>query len=115
MASYALAGEMRTKITIKGKTETQGAGGYPTETWRNLFGGKVWCKWVNAHGQDLFDELRLDLKETATITMRYSNRVTPECEVYREDDPKPYAVISINDVLGKHQFLEIKVKRKVKA
>lgn len=115
MASYALTGEMKTKITIKGKTETQGPGGYPRETWSDLFGEKVWCKWVNAYGQELFEGLRLDLKEAATITMRYSDKVNPKCEIYREDDSKPYEVISVNDILDKHQFLEIKVKRKVKA
>ena len=115
MASYALTGEMKTKILIKGRTETQGPGGYPVEAWEDLFGGKVWCKWVNAHGQELFEGMRLDLKEAATVTMRYSDKVDQRCEIYREDDPKPYEVISLNDVLDKHQFLEIKVKRKVTA
>lgn len=112
MATYALTGEMKTKITIEGRKISQGANGYPAITWEDLFGGKVWCKWVNAHGQELYEAMRLNIKEAATITMRYSPLVDGQCRIYREEDPKPYEVISINDVLDKHQFLEIKVKRR---
>lgn len=115
MAGYVLTGEMKTKITIKNRVTGQDADGYPQETQVDVFGGMVWCKWVNAYGQELFESMRLDLKEAATITMRYSDKVNQRCEIYHENDPKPYEVVSVNDVLDKHQFLEIKVRRKVSA
>lgn len=115
MAYSALTGEMKTKITIKSLTQTQDGDGYAQDTWTDVFGAPVWCKWVNANGQEVFEGMRLDLNEVATITMRYSDKVDPRCNIFRETDQSPYEVISINDVVDGHKFLEIKVRRKVKA
>ena len=115
MAKQALAGEMRTKITIEVKKSGVDADGYPTEGWIDVFGKQAWCKWVNAHGAEIFDHMRLDLKDVATITMRYSALVNAECRIWRENDDKPYEIISIDNVDDARKFLEIKVKRMVKA
>ncbi len=113
MAKQALAGQMRTKITVKALTPGMDADGYPTEVWTDVFGGKVWCLWVNAHGTELYETMRLDLKEVATITMRYSDKVNQRCQILRESDPEPYEIISIDNVEDARKFLEIKVKRRV--
>jgi SPP1 family predicted phage head-tail adaptor len=115
VARSALSGQMNTKITVKALTQTQDSDGYSVEVWTDVFGEQVWCKWVNAHGTEVFEGLREDLKEVATITMRYSNRVDQRCLIYHEQDPKPYEIISINNVMDRRRFLEIVVKRKVKA
>lgn len=69
-------------------------------------------KWVNAHGTEVFTGMQLQLREPATITMRYSPQIARTLIVYREDDPQPYEVISVDDVEGRHRWLEIKVQRK---
>lgn len=115
MAKSVLAGEMRTKITVKALVEGVNENGYPTKSWEDVFSGLVWCKWVNSHGTEVFETMRLDLKEAATVTMRYSPLVNERCRIWRENDPEPYEVISIDNVEDRRRFLEIKVKRVVTA
>lgn len=109
----ARIGEMHTKITVKALTPGMDADGYPTEKWTDVF--TVWCNWKNAHGTELYETMRLDLKEVATITMRYSDKINQRCQIFRESDTEPYEIISIDNVEDKRRFLEIKVKRRVVA
>lgn len=111
----ARIGEIHTKITVKSLTTGMDADGYPTEAWTDVFGGKVWCNWKNAHGTELYETMRLDLKEVATITMRYSDKINQRCQIFRESDTEPYEIISIDNVEDKRRFLEIKVRRRVVA
>ncbi len=114
MSKGANPGEFRTLIEIKRKQQTQDAEGFPIIEWENVFGDAVRCKWVNAHGQEVYENMRLDLREPATLTMRFSAMVTPECIICKRGDPQPYEIISLNDVLEQHRILEIRVQRKVK-
>lgn len=117
MSKSANPGELRTAITIKKYSETTGPNGYPIQTWANVFGeGKTaLCKWVNAHGTEAIEAQRLDLKEPATLTMRYSPLITATCEIYRGSETKPFEIISLDNVEQRNQWLEIKVKRRVQA
>ena len=114
MAKSCLIGEMRTKITVKSVTKGVNANGRETQSEKDVFSGAVRCKWVNAHGTEVIDSLRLDLREVATITMPYTDKITPECLIYRESETEPFEVISIDNVSNERRFLEIKVKRRVK-
>ncbi len=115
MSKEANAGELRTPITIKAYTATTDADGYPIQSWVNVYGeGKTArCKWVNAHGTEALEAQRLNLKEVATLTMRYSPLIAATCDIYRGDDPAPFEVISLDNVEQRNEWLEIKVKRKV--
>ena len=116
MSKSAGAGELRTKIEIKKATMTTSGNGYDTPTtWTNVFsaGVYVWCKWVNAHGQEVFSAQQLGLEEVATLTMRYTSLLTATCEIYRYGDTKPFEVISIDNIEQRNAWLEVKVKRKV--
>ena len=117
MSKDANAGELRTPITIKSYTSTTDSDGYPVQSWVNVFGGAktAKCKWVNAHGAEALEAQRLNLKELATLTMRYSPLITAACEIYRGSDPAPFEVISLDNVEQRNEWLEIKVKRKVVA
>ncbi len=44
--------------------------------------------------------------------LRYTPLITTTCIIYRGTDPKPYEVISVNDVENRHAWLEVKVQRK---
>lgn len=121
MAKSAQAGEMRTRITIKALviSEETDSEGNTIKEWRDLFGGKVWCKWVYAHGDEVYEGMRLNLGQLATITMRYTPAVNVRCRIWHEDDPQDddhaWEVVSINDPEDKHKFLEIELKRAVVA
>ena len=52
------------------------------------------------------------MTEPATLTLRYTPKITTTCLIYRGSDPEPYEVISVNDVDNRHTWLEVKVQRK---
>jgi head-tail adaptor len=117
MAKRASPGEMRTSVFIEAYTETQDADGYPVKAWANVFGGgkRRHTKWVNAHGTEAYEAMRMELKEPATLTMRYSPLITPQCRIKKVGDTEPFEIISMNDVENRHEWLEIKVQRTVSA
>ena len=81
----------------------------------NVFPGPVWCKWVNAHGTEVYQAEELHLRQPVTITMRYSPLVTVECRIWHERDAEPYEIISIDNIGDRREFLEIKAQRVVTA
>jgi head-tail adaptor len=110
MAKYANAGELRTPIRFVAITRTVDSDGYPTEVETEVI--KTNCKWVNVHGTEVFTAMQQQLKEPATITMRYSPLINQKLIVYKGTDAEPYEVISIDDVEDRHRWLEIEVQRK---
>ena len=121
MAKSALAGEMRTRVTIKKLVtgEHTDSEGNPIEEWQDVFGAPVWCKWVYAHGDEVFEGMRLNLGQLATITMRYTPKVDERCRIWKgndeQDDDHAWEVVSINDPEDQHKFLDIELKRAVVA
>lgn len=114
MAARAGAGEMRTKITVK-NPEYSIIDGFSQEEFKDVFSRPVWCKWVYAHGSEVYEAAAQRLREPATITMRFSPLVTAKSRIWRGNDPTPYEVISLNNVNDRGEFLEIKVQRVVTA
>ena len=128
MSKSANAGELRTAVYFKVIARDYTEKGRPVENEVNLFGqaedGKdipVMCKWVNAHGTDVYAAMQLQLRDPATITTRYSPLLADEEKarqtmiVYRGASATPYEVISVDDVEDRHVWLEIKVQRRVPA
>ena len=112
---------MTTRVYILGLTASVDADGFPAETWGSVFVDSkedpvpVWCKWVNAHGTDAYRNMEMDLRDVATLTMRYSPLINQRCRVLHENDPDPFEIISIDNVDDSRAWLEIKVKRLVTA
>ena len=105
----ARIGEMNTRITVKSVVYTINANGIETETLTDVFNGLVWCAWVNAHGSEVYDNLRLNLNDVATVTMRYSSLVNEKCRVFK--DGNEYEILSIDNVHDGRRRLELKVRR----
>lgn len=121
MAKSARAGEMRTRIIIKTlmTSEHTDSEGNPIEEWHDLFGAPVWCKWVYAHGDEVYEGMRLNIGQMATITMRYTPKVDVRCRIWKagdtQDDDHAWEVVSINNPEDRNQFLDIELKRVVVA
>lgn len=118
MAGRAGAGELRTRIQVFAPDgEALDGDGYPTGAPVNVFGEgqSVYCKWVNDHGSDVYTAKQLGLTEPATLTLRYTPKITSVCLIYRGADPAPYEVVSLNDVEDRHAWLEVRVQRKAAA
>lgn len=119
------AGELRTRVRVTRKIpELDGEGkpatdseGYPVEREVNALGpgGKVWAKWVNAWGAEAYEARKAGVTEPATLTLRYTPLVTPECLIYKGEDPRPYQVVSVDDLEDRHAWLKVKVERLVRS
>lgn len=115
MSKSANAGELRTPVYFIKHTKTKDGEGYFTEKDVNVFGENVpcMCKWVNAHGYEVFQTMQLQIREPATITTRYSPLLCDKkLIVYKGSDPCPYEIISFDNVEERNAWLEIKVQRK---
>lgn len=115
MSKSANAGELRTKVFFIRHDRSRDEEGYFADAEENVFGDGVpcMCKWVNAHGYEVFQSMQLQIREPATITTRYSPLLLdPKLTVYKEGDRFPYEIISIDNVEERNVWLEIKVQRK---
>lgn len=115
MSKSANPGELRTKVFFIKNSRAKDREGYFTDVEINVFGAGIpcMCKWVNAHGNEIFQTMQLEIREPATITTRYSPKLCdPKLTVYKADDPMPYEIISIDNVEERNKWLEIKVQRK---
>lgn len=114
MSKSANSGELRTPIKVILPAKTTDDEGYDTYTEVNVFGtdATVMVKWVNAHGTEAFQALELQLREPATVTMRYSPLVTRTCLIYKGSDTVPYEIISLDNVEERNTWLELKVQRR---
>ena len=122
MAKQANAAELNTRVRFTRVTKTSNANGFAVQTTTDIFGQPVYCKWVWAHGSEVFEHRREQLGQVATLTMYATNLVTVDCRVTLEDELAltgaengPFEIISIDQVENRGRFMEIKVRRKVKA
>lgn len=118
MAKSAGAGELRTRIYVLDRAElpqvTDSIGNRSCGTPGLLERGKkLWCKWVNAYGNEVYAARQARVQEPATLTLRYTPYLTPTCVLCRRGDQVPFEVISVNDVENRHAWLEVKVQRSV--
>ncbi len=118
MAKRASAGELRTLVYFRRVSKAPGGNGYPMQEETCVFTDSegreqgVHCKWVNAHGAEVFSAMQLQIRKPATLTMRYSPKVDASMLIYKGRDPRPYEIISIDNVEERGQWLELKVQRK---
>lgn len=122
MAKQANAGEMTTRVRFKRLTKGINANGFAEHAEVDVFGQPVYCKWVWAHGSEVFEHMREQLGQVATITMYWSPKVTPDCTVQLVDEQiltgtnsGDFEIVSIDGVENRGRYMEIKVKRRVKA
>ena len=118
MARRAAAGDLRTLVYFRRVLKGSDGKGYAHQREEYVFTDhssrerSVHCKWVNAHGTEVFSAMQMQIREPATLTMRYSPLIEPTMLVYKGTDPRPYEIISVNNVEDRGKWLEIKVQRK---
>ena len=118
MAKQVSAGELRTSVYFRRVFKGSDSRGATHQREEFVFTGccgeelPVLCKWVNAHGTEVFSAMQLQLREPATLTMRYSPLIDATMLVYKGKDPRPYEIISVDNVEERGQWLELKVQRK---
>lgn len=122
MSKKANAGELRTKCFFKSAARTTGTNGSVAPSYTNVFGQDeshhdkpAYVKWVNVHGTEVLTALQMTVKESATLTMRYSPLITDKLVVFKGVETVPYEIISVDNVEERNEWLELKVQRKALA
>ena len=114
------AGDLRTRITVfdlprdEAGEVLRDADGYPAQEPVNVFGpgGGRSCKWEDAWGSEVYAARQAGVTDPATLTLRYTPKITTTCTVFRGSDPRPYEVLSVRDIGDRHAWMEVKVQRK---
>lgn len=119
MALSSTTGNMSSKVRVKRLVESVDADGYPIKEWEDIFHDFVWCYWINAAGTEVNQYHSVDAKETSTITMRYTDKITIRDRVWLYGDPyddaHAFEIITVNNAKNQRKFLELKVRRVVEA
>ena len=102
-------GELRTSITLKSRTVTTGASGFPISTWPTTI-ATVWAKWVNVHGSEAWIAQTAQAGQAATVTIRYRSDVDLTCAVYKGSDR--WEIVSMDNIGERNEYIEMKVIRK---
>lgn len=119
MALSSTTGNMSSKIRVKRLVESVDNEGYSIKSWEDIFPDYVWCYWINAAGAEVNQYDSIDVKENATITMRYTNKIGVRDRVWLYGDPwdddHAFEIINVNNAKNQRKFLELKVRRVVEA
>lgn len=117
MAQSASIGEMNALVIVQRQVSGIDRDGYPTEEWKDLFPGPIWCKWVKAKAgyQEAYEHNRMGLQENVVLTTRYTPEIDQRCRVYKVGESIPYEVVGVDNVLSRRAWLEIRLKREVVA
>lgn len=98
-------GEMRTQIKLKRRSITK-ASGFQSIT--PVIVATVWAKWVNVHGSEVWAAQAAQVKEAATVLIRYREDVDTTCII--EKGGQDWEVVSVDNIQERNEYLEIKVK-----
>lgn len=106
-------GDLKTPIRIERAVSEKNLNGFQEKSQKNIFGENavVHCKWVNAHGNEIYSASTLNLREPATVTVRYSPLVNANCVIFKRNDKKPFEIISVDNIREMNKWLELKVQR----
>lgn len=133
MSKDANPGELRTPVIVLEAIETRNDNGYLVKEWNNAFGAAyIKVKWVNLHGTEAWQQMSHELKEPATLTCRYSPKITELSRILQISDHERYEnlisegkeleaeelcyeVLSLDNVEQKNEWLEIRVQRWTRA
>lgn len=100
-------GELRTQITLKTRTVTKDAGGFPVPAGTTI--AIVWSKWVNSHGRELMEGLINQVDMPATVLIRYRNDVDTACTISKGG--LSYEILSVDNFRERNEYLELRVRR----
>lgn len=100
-------GDLRTQVIIKTRTTTADANGFMVPAWSTL--ATLWAKWSNVHGSEVWVANAEGAEGAATVTIRYNSSIETTCAV--ELAGKLYEIVSVDDVMNRHEYMELKVRR----
>jgi head-tail adaptor len=104
-------GTMATMIRIQSPTPGTNDNGFPDPTWTDILDEDIPCEWKNKFGGEVYQAAAVQAKEPASLKLWYIPGVTQDCRVVRVEDEAVFEIINVDDVMNRHQQLEVEVRR----
>ena len=100
-------GELNTSVQIQKRIKTEDAGGFEHPEWETI--ATVWCKWINAHGQEAITANAMQAKSTANVTLRYRSDINVTLVILKGTER--YEIISPDNIRERGEYMELLVQR----
>lgn len=88
--------------------------GFPVENWVDVIDEDILCEWQNKFGGEALKAAELKALDSATIKLWYIHGINQKCRITRLEDEAVFEIISLDDVMNRHQQLVIEIKRYVR-
>lgn len=102
-------GEMRTRIDLGRRLNTADAGGFDQPGYTVI--DSVWCRWINAHGAEVWEAQAQGAIQPATVMIRYRSDIDVTWAIRK--GTAWFEIVSLDDIRELHELIEMKVKRVV--
>ena len=98
-------GELRTKITLEERKLVEDAGGFATPAVGQQI--QTWCRWINLHGNEIWQADAAGASKAATILIRYQPDLDETWRViYRGNT---WEIRSIDNIRERNEYQELKI------
>lgn len=101
------------ELDSEGNPITIDSQGHPVKPeYRDIIDEDIMCEWQNKFGNELYQAAAINAKDPAKLRLWYIPGVDAECRIIRVEDNAEFEIIGQpDDVMNRHQQLEIEVKR----
>lgn len=110
-----------TAIRIQKKT-VDTSQGYEQVSWQDVIDEDIFCEWKNRHGTEVYKAVAINAVEPASLRLWYIPDIDAACRVVRLEEgfdivegekvyKAVFEIINVDDIMNRHQQLEIEVKR----
>ena len=100
-------------VTKNSFTKDKDADGFQVDNWEAIGNTDLLCEWQNKFGVEVYKAAAIKASEPATLKMWFMPGVTAACRVVRVADGAVFEIIGVDDVMNRHQQLQLEVKRYV--
>lgn len=103
------------KLDPEGNPITVDEKGRPVKPdWIDIIDEDILCEWQNKFGNEKYQAAAINAKDPARIRLWYIPGVNATCRVVRVEDGAEFEIVGEpDDVMNRHQQLEIELKRYV--
>lgn len=98
-------GELRTRIVLEERVKAQDAGGFPQPMPGRTIA--VWCRWINAHGDEAWRAGALGARQTATVLIRYQPDIDTTWRIRHRGGM--WEIHSIDNIRERDEYQELRV------
>ncbi|WP_027628116.1 head-tail adaptor protein [Ruminiclostridium cellobioparum] len=101
---------------IKKSGTTKDADGFDIDKWEDVC-NHILCEWQNKFGVEVYKTVKastINVSEPASLKLWFVPGVTPDCRVIRLSDEAVFEIVGVDDVMNRHQQLQLEIKRYVR-